>query len=87
MREKKIQTAPFHHQAFNVIPKDTSQDSILNFSLSFFAFFFYTAKFTPKSLNIWSYSWRCYPWFPDPCWPSSLDGFEGKMTGGMSGSS
>ena len=38
-KKKKIQKAPFHHHAFKVIPKDTSQDSILNFSLSFLDFF------------------------------------------------
>lgn len=33
MREKKFQKSLFHHQAFKVIVKDTSQGSVLNFSL------------------------------------------------------
>ena len=78
-------------KSFRRIP---AKIAYLTFLFCYLNFFFNTAKFTLKPLNIWSCSCRCYPcscrcypWFPAPCWPSSLDGFEGKMTRGMSGSS
>lgn len=49
------------YPTFKVILKDTSQACVLNFSFEFLIFFFNAAKFTLKSLNIWSSSCRCSP--------------------------